>query len=77
MYNSFPKLTSKYTMGVNLVLSLLNSDIFDISLTLYTSVSMWATPGTWYLQVGVILPKMELGAGKHSYSTPRYYYLDI
>ena len=40
MYNSFPELTSKYRMGVSRVLSLLNSDIFDITLTLYTSVSM-------------------------------------
>ena len=40
MYNSFPELTSKYRMGVSRVLSLLNSDIFDITLTLYTSVSI-------------------------------------
>ena len=40
-------------MGINRVLSLLNSDIFDISLTLYTSVSMCRiahqVPGAWYL----------------------------
>jgi len=35
MYNSFPELTSKYRMGVSRVLSLLNSDIFDITPTLY------------------------------------------
>ena len=40
MYNSFPELTSKYRMGVSRVLSLLNSDIFDITPTLYISVSM-------------------------------------
>jgi len=41
MYNSFPEMTSKYRMGVSRVLSLLNSDIFDITLTLCTSVSMY------------------------------------
>ena len=40
MYNSFPELTSMYRMGVSRVLLLLNSDIFDITLTLCTSVSM-------------------------------------
>ena len=40
MYNSFPEMTSKYRIGVSRVLSLLSSDIFDITLTLYTSVSM-------------------------------------
>ena len=39
MYNSFPELTSKYRMDVSRVLSLLNSDVFDITLTLYISVS--------------------------------------
>ena len=40
MYNSFPELSSKYRMDVSRVLSLLNSDVFDITLTLYISVSM-------------------------------------
>jgi hypothetical protein len=57
MFNSFPELTSKYRMDVSQVLSLLNSNVFDITLTLYRyiSVSMCriAQPvlwhfGTWY-----------------------------
>ena len=41
MCNSFHnKLTPKYTIRVSGVLSLLSSDIYDITLTLYTSVLM-------------------------------------
>jgi hypothetical protein len=59
MYNSFPELTAKYRIGVSRVLLLLmNSDLFDIALTLYISVAMCriahqvlvpgTRPGNWY-----------------------------